>query len=90
MHDAKESKNGCTQSGDSQLPLQLLIIICLSSHHLPDTRRNIIPFFSRASSHCLNIGSVTRRKRGNTNRYSLKVIAQVARSGIWGIHLSKN
>ncbi len=45
LHDAKESNNGCIHSRDSQLPLQLLIIICLASHHLPDTRRKIIPFF---------------------------------------------
>ncbi len=43
LHDAKQSKDGCTQSGDSQL----LIIICLASHHLLDICicREIIPFF---------------------------------------------
>ncbi len=45
LHDVKECKHGCTQRGDSQLPLQLLIFICLASHHLPNTRRKIIPFF---------------------------------------------
>ncbi len=90
LHDAKESKNG--RNGAWRLTTAIaityhfLLSITPFARHTP---QNHI-FFSRARSQCLSIGSVTRRMRGNTNRYSLKAVAKVARSGMWGIHLCKN